>query len=145
MTTKAQEIKALEQIRKIINGLGEDSYIGTAFEGCFEIAAQNIDMDAAFSMKGERDLAEKQVRELKQVRDELVEENEQLTKRAEDAERLYNQEQGIADSLRARLHEAEESGTKCWNAFREQEEKVGELEQEIIKLKAKLYDLMMGA
>lgn len=51
ITTKEQERKALEQIRKIVDGLGEDSYIGTAFEGCFEIAEENIENDFACSMK----------------------------------------------------------------------------------------------
>ena len=50
MTTKEQERKALEQIRKIVAGLGEDSYIGTAFEGCFEIAESNIENDFGESM-----------------------------------------------------------------------------------------------
>ena len=31
--TKDQERKALEKIRKIVEELGEDSYIGMAFEG----------------------------------------------------------------------------------------------------------------
>ena len=53
--TKDQERKALEQIRKIVEGLGEDSYIGTAFEGCFEIAEDNIENDFANSMKEQRD------------------------------------------------------------------------------------------
>ena len=35
MTTKAQERKALEQIKKIVESLGADSYIATAFEGVF--------------------------------------------------------------------------------------------------------------
>ena len=58
MTTKEQECKALEQIRKIIDGLGPDSYVGTAFEGCFEIAAENIDNDFACSMKQRAESAE---------------------------------------------------------------------------------------
>lgn len=51
MATKEQERKALEKIRKIVADLGEDSYIGTAFEGCFEIAKENIENDFACSMK----------------------------------------------------------------------------------------------
>lgn len=58
MTTKEQERKALEQIRKIVAGLGENSYIATAFEGCFEIAEQNIDNDFACSMKQRWEKAE---------------------------------------------------------------------------------------
>ena len=51
MTTKEQERQALEQIRKIVADLGENSYIGTAFDGCFEIAEENIENDFACSMK----------------------------------------------------------------------------------------------
>lgn len=49
--TKEQERKALEKIKKIVKGLGKNSYIGTAFEGCFEIAESNIENDFADSMK----------------------------------------------------------------------------------------------
>ena len=49
--TKEQERKALAQIRKIVEGLGENSYIGTAFDGCFEDAETNIENDFAFSWK----------------------------------------------------------------------------------------------
>ena len=58
MATKAEERKALEQIKKIVEGLGDDSYIGTAFEGCFEIAVQNIENDWACSMKEKVEAAE---------------------------------------------------------------------------------------
>ena len=33
MVTKEQERKALEQIKKIVDSLGADSYIATAFDG----------------------------------------------------------------------------------------------------------------
>lgn len=59
MTTKAQERKALEQIKKIVESLGADSYIATAFEGCFEIAESNIENDWACSMKQRAESAEK--------------------------------------------------------------------------------------
>ena len=49
--TKEQERAALAQIREIIAGLGEDSYVGKAFEGCFEIAESNIDNDFMDSMQ----------------------------------------------------------------------------------------------
>ena len=51
MTTKEQELKALEKIKKIVEELGEDSYIGMALDGCFEIAEDNINNDSACSMK----------------------------------------------------------------------------------------------
>lgn len=58
MTTKEQERKAHAQIKKIVEGLGENSYIGTAFEGCFEIAEMNIENDWACSMKQRTESAE---------------------------------------------------------------------------------------
>ena len=51
MITKEQERRALAKILAIIESLGEDSYVGTAFEGCAEIARQNIDNDFACSMR----------------------------------------------------------------------------------------------
>lgn len=38
MTAKEEERQALEKIRKIVEGLGEGSYIGTAMEGIWEVA-----------------------------------------------------------------------------------------------------------
>lgn len=49
--TKEQERKALARIKKIVEELGEDSYIGMAFDGCFELAEENIENDFACSMK----------------------------------------------------------------------------------------------
>lgn len=46
-STKDQEREALEKIKAIVEALGPDSYIGTALEGCFEIAEENIENDFA--------------------------------------------------------------------------------------------------
>ena len=85
MTTKEQERKAVEKIRKIVEELGENSYVGTAFEGCFEIAENNIDNDFACSMKQRAEGAEKnveiisdEVMSIKSVVSELTTENERL-------------------------------------------------------------------
>lgn len=51
MVTKQEERETLEKIRSLVESLGEDSYLGAAFEGCFEIAEQNIENDWACSMK----------------------------------------------------------------------------------------------
>lgn len=42
MTTKDQERQAIEEIRKIVEGLGENSYVGFAMEGVLELAEENI-------------------------------------------------------------------------------------------------------
>ncbi len=51
MTTKDQERKALAKIKAIVDGLGPDSYLASAFTGAFEIAEQNINLDAAFTLQ----------------------------------------------------------------------------------------------
>lgn len=60
MTTKDQERKALAKIKAIVEGLGENSYIGTALAGCFEKAEENIEYDAAFSLLAELEAAEEE-------------------------------------------------------------------------------------
>lgn len=75
MTTKEQELKALAQIKKIVDSLGEDSYIAMAFEGCFEIAEENIQNDWGCSMKQRAESAEKKVEALEKL---LKETNDRL-------------------------------------------------------------------
>lgn len=75
MTTKEQERKALEKIRKIVEELGQDSYIGVAFEGVLEDAEQNIEWDAAFSMKARLESADK---EYKEVFDKVQEQEKKI-------------------------------------------------------------------
>ena len=64
MTTKQQEIMALNKIRDIINGLDKDGYIATAFEGCLDIAESNIRNDWACSMQQRAESAETNAEEL---------------------------------------------------------------------------------
>lgn len=49
--TKQQERDALAAIVKMVEELGPQSYLKTAFAGCFADAEQNIEDDAAYSMK----------------------------------------------------------------------------------------------
>jgi chromosome segregation ATPase len=145
MTSKDQERKALEQIRKIVAALGEESYIGKAFEGCLEIASDNIDNNFWNTYKdtiaGLRKTIDDKRNELFMVDEELNE----MRKRAEFAESQFNMTQKTADNWCAKYHEAADSAKENWNKFREQEDKVEALELELVKLKAKLYDMMVGA
>lgn len=56
--SKQQERDALDQIRAIVDTLGPDSYLATAFAGCFEGAEENIKNDFACSMKQRLESAE---------------------------------------------------------------------------------------
>lgn len=57
MTTKDQERKAVEKIRKIVEELGENSYVGFAMDGVLELAEDNIREDTAYSMKESAEIA----------------------------------------------------------------------------------------
>lgn len=85
MTTKEQERQAIQKIRKIVEGMGENSYLATAMEGVLETAEENIEYDAAFSLKGRAEVAEKEASTLKKENEEL---RKALKEQQERAERL---------------------------------------------------------
>lgn len=68
IATKDQERKALEEIRKIVDNLGENSYVGAAMEGVLELAEDNIENDFVQSMKESVETAEKRAHELEEER-----------------------------------------------------------------------------
>lgn len=70
--TKEQERKALIQIKKIVDSLGKNSYIGTAFEGCLEDAENNIENDFGESMKSRWEDAERRLTELNRATTEEI-------------------------------------------------------------------------
>lgn len=56
---KETERAFLNEIKEILEGLGENSYCAMAFEGCVEDAEENINNDFAVSMKGPLGIREK--------------------------------------------------------------------------------------
>lgn len=70
MTTKDQKRQAIEKIRKIVEGLGENSYVGFAMDGVLELAEDNIREDTAYSMKESEEIAwERATKEEKENKD----------------------------------------------------------------------------
>lgn len=158
--TKAEEYEALSQIRGILEDFSpEETYVGKAFDGCVELAEENIRNDWLYSWKG-RYLDE----QLKNLR--LSDKVEALTKtlnRKEDAiarlEDAKNQleSQTVGDALTRRDYEARigqmESDYKALQisyeglkAAKKQEAaaEISDLRQTILELKAKLYDMTAG-
>ncbi|MCJ7861215.1 MULTISPECIES: hypothetical protein [unclassified Blautia] len=133
--TKDEEFKALEKMRKIVEGLGEDSYIGTAFEGCFEVAEDNIRNDFLCSMRQRWLSAEKETEKFSQ---ELKERDNQI----EQLKKEINGLESDREALTKRCESLSDNNTKLWNQYRECQEKVEPAEMEIMQLKAKLYDLI---
>ena len=149
MATKAQERAALEKIRKIVDGLGEESYIGHAMDGVFEDAEQNIENDFWNSY---RDRYEYMNVQFEKAEDDLVKANE----RAKEAERRQKMAEGLVQTKTEEATHwfnlyntvktnADTAKLEAHNSAAELQRKVEEQELEIIKLKAKLYDMMVGA
>lgn len=93
MTTKDQERQAIEKIRKIVEGLGENSYVGFAMDGVLELAEDNIREDTAYSMKESEEIAwERATKEEK--------ENKDLKKTVEKRERCTWIRRGIQETER---------------------------------------------
>lgn len=150
MTTKEQERKALAQIRKIVDGLGADSYIAKAFDGCFEIAEENIENDFACSMKQKADSAQetalKSKERVMELKEKLAEASKELgTKdtKIENLEARVAQLDARRDKLLEQVKSVTDANVESWNKFREQEDRAEAAEAEIVKLKAKLYDLLI--
>lgn len=142
MATKAEERKALEQIRKIIEGLGNDSYIGIAVEGMLEDAAENIENDFALSMKDRFDHQQK-------INAELEDRYQKAKAEVELARRTVVEESERRKQIAARLQEAENNSVdqiteiiRLREQAKEQADRIEEQADQIIRLKAKLYDLM---
>lgn len=144
MTSKAQELKTLEAIKKLVAGLGEDSYIGMAFEGCFEIAEENIKNDFACSMKQRAEAAEDRAEGAKKRADgaeaalESARDREaKLLKEIEDYKRQVATAEARAYKTKLELEELREQAED-----NSQKQAVDDKDLEILKLKAKLYDMM---
>ena len=151
--TKDQEREALEKIKAILDTLGPDSYVGTAFEGCLEIAEENIENDWACSMKGRVDDLDQENTKLrakvKILEDKLAEsekdyeaahEAAHLVADEKDAEiqRLKTQVQELSEKLASAEEALEDANEEAGSA----EARSGEAQAEIVRLKAKLYDYM---
>ena len=151
--TKDQEREALEKIKAILDTLGPDSYVGTAFEGCLEIAEENIENDFAFSMKQRVEAAVVETSRLKErvkeLEDKLAESEKDyeaahaaahLVADEKDAEiqRLKTQVQELSEKLASAEEALEDANEEAGSA----EARSGEAQAEIVRLKAKLYDYM---
>lgn len=146
--TKEQERKALDKIRKIIAELGDDSYVAAAFEGCFEVAEQNIDNDWACSLKEQVESRDKEIHELQLENSnlrldlkaekeyhELALQNLQTTSSNCEILKIEN------NRLNAELSDVsliEETNQDYYKDL------LNTKDDEIIRLKAKLYDLTAG-
>lgn len=144
--TKQQERDALAKIRQIVDTLGPESYLAIAFEGCFDLAAENIENDWGCSMADRVRRAEKRAAELEDKLAESVKDYEAAHAAAhavaekKDAEiaKLKDQLAKMQETARWNGQRCDEEATVAGEAQRRAEA----AEAEVIRLKAKLYDYM---
>lgn len=131
MTTKDQERKALEQIRKIVDGLGEHSFVGTAMEGVLYAAEHNIEYLEETSLEE----ANKTINALERKVSDMEAERVGLMNTISTLKSVLNTRN---DSIRQNNNEEYELNAR----IAELEAAQAKLEHENMKLKAKLYDMM---
>lgn len=94
--------EASEKIRKIVEELGENSYVGFAMDGVLELAEENIREDTAYSMKQRAEIAH-----------ERAHDAEEKNKRQEEALKNYaeitKKDKQTIDRLKLQIHELEET------------------------------------
>lgn len=143
MATKQQEREALNKITAIIKELGEDSYIAAAFDGCLDVAEQNISNDFMCSMKeqvegAQREAASllvenrKQADSLQALSEAVAQKQKNIDGRDEQIANLNSIIKMQADRIKE-LEEGVESSAS----------RVMALENENVHLKARLYDILM--
>lgn len=147
--TKAQERKAIEQIATILEGLGSDSYLNTALEGCLEIAEENITNDFADSYKARYQDAIKKCNEyadrlataledIQNFKDQLARADELIKRQADEIEA----KKARIDELNAQIDQGCEVISREIDARHNAEKEAEAGRAEITILKARLYDLM---
>jgi chromosome segregation ATPase len=142
MTTKQQERDALAKIQKIIADLGNDSYLATTFKGFASEAETNIENDWAMNAYETIDLCREETRTAKTALKEMTERYDGMSRERDIAQRyidnLEDRDEAKGEAIRA----LNERLTTVENTNLMLEDINGELNAEIIKLKAKLYDVM---
>lgn len=83
IATKENEVNTLQKIRRMVADLGEDSYVGAAFDGCFDQAEENIRNDWCLSWKGKCESLQKDMTRLTAEADALRKENASLQRQME--------------------------------------------------------------
>lgn len=117
--TKQQERDALEKIKELVELMGPNSYIATAFQGCFEIAEQNIEYDFADSLQERLAMAEKKA--------------EALKAKADDADRFLAQFQEMREKwmdVSSQLTNAQTTLDGCYRTLDRKQEEIDRLKAE---------------
>ena len=141
IASKDQERKVLEQITKLINSLGEDSYCGCAFAGCVEMAKDNIENDFCNSWQDKCDVKDKQAvkihDQLAQAKEELYDVKVRLNVANEQVKNLRSDVAGLCsvnNAMNEKLHRQTVENEKLQASLKS-------AAYDLLVLKARLYDM----
>lgn len=156
ISTRQQQRNNLDKIRELVMQFGPNSYLSAAFKDCFEIAAENIEKCGFCSMSDrirsmydrvrstERRAAELEDKLAEAVKDyQTAHETAHIISEQKDAEiaELKDQLNNVQENTHLVVRHCDEIATAAGEAQRRSEA----AEAEVIRLKAKLYDLMIAA
>lgn len=149
MTMKQQEIEAMNKIKDIVAGLGVDSYIGTAMDGVWEIMEENIENDFAISVRDKLNSKDKDIVAVKNERAKLQFEIQSVDsalkfteKSLSDAKQEIKLMKEAMDANERTIHEQSNEISTLHGENADVVTENARLKEEIIHLKAKLYDLI---
>lgn len=144
MMTKDQEREVLQKIKKLIDSTGSDSYIEAAFDGCVELAEENITNDFLTSFKERSESAYTAKLTAEAIQQDQAEVIKRLESQLDDLEeRNANQQQRIKE-LESQLKESIQSTADYIHSDAAKFDEIQRLNNIIVGLKAKLYDLTMA-
>lgn len=133
LASKRNERETLEVIRQLVADLGEQSYLATAFDGCFQDAEDNIDDDAAYSMKARWESAEKKLDEAKETIERLKSDISILTADLENARSARDDAVELMKAGTLSSDDLCDLRQLLEDCIEEAEEKAREAAQEIVK------------
>lgn len=146
ITSKAEERAALKQIKSILIKLEPDGYVRTALEGCIEIAESNIDNDFADSMKQRTESAEERIKQITWENERISKVNAELIRDLEDTVKSLEIARKEKEEMNLNLAKENIRVVEMFNAANDEnrnlKQQLADKDAEIIRLKAKLYDLI---
>ena len=90
IATKEQERKALEQIKKIVADLGDNSYLAAAFTEAFDLAEQNIANDWGCTLTDHAKQLEYEAEEKAQRAADLMQQARKEMRKAEELKKRFS-------------------------------------------------------
>lgn len=122
--TKAQELKTLDQIEKLIQSAGSDSYIGMTFAGIVGICRSNIENDFGDAPVSDLEVARKKVKMLDDITHKALAERDKLQDDFDTLAGAYREAVEAANAARPYAVEASKAAREAMNTLQDDTDNV---------------------